>query len=368
MKNADSMFALNNSRLQIEATNKKEDWMYSMVLILTGDLGSKQSVREAYLELTHKNLGTLIFGDTGGLESRVACGPSDFIPGTGGTDGNFSRMLNVTTYTFPFPSLVNDTGKATKAMYVTPSFGGIRFYVAYTPNTKHVGELKLDTAFAPDRAALSPFDLKSFAYAADYNLKSGLFSLNMSFVGINSQTHGELPNRYHLQRHNSKCYDLGIVIGIGPVSFGAEYFINGRSGTLKHSINAIEPTIEGEKLETLAYDPSLAGGYRALNLGIAIRDGASTFGLSYFRSSRRTGLTRAGSGKTSLAQANVLVFSFEQKLAPGLAAYVETGIYKMKNPDWAYVATVYSGCTKFPMFATPNNKATITLAGIKIQF
>ncbi len=63
-----------------------------------------------------------------------------------------------------------------------------------------------------------------------------------------------------------------------------------------------------------------------------------------------------------------MALSAEYQLAPGLASYIEGVIYRMKNPDWAYIGSAFSAMTGLPFQAVPSNTAKVILSGFKIQF
>lgn len=304
-KHADIMFNVNNSRLWFIAEHAQGDWKYEFDLILTGDLNSKQSQREAYIGLTHKIFGAFVFGDTKGVEQRMAVGPSNFIPATGGIDGNAMRFMNQTTYVFMGPSLVGDTGVSTKALWISPELFGFRMGVSYTPNTQHLGEGLLDTAISPLGKPMQVFDLKSTCVGISYTLKRDFFSLQLSCVRLSGSTKPEIPNQRLLERNKTNSYNYGIIVGIGPVNIGAEYFANNRSGTLRYSIPSITPTVEGEVMPKKSYDCGSAGKYYGVSGGIGFTQGPTSVGFSYYYTRRNTGIVMPGLERCSVAKGNL---------------------------------------------------------------
>jgi hypothetical protein len=91
--------------------------------------------------------GTLQIGDVVGPEDSMIKDGITIAGATGGPDGAFSNIYNTPDFAMRGNDIIGDTGKVTKIVYYTPTFGGgFRFGIAYTPNTNHMGDSKLDNA------------------------------------------------------------------------------------------------------------------------------------------------------------------------------------------------------------------------------
>lgn len=372
VKGEDSMLAVDGTRLSIIVERTQPGiGKISFNLVLTGDANSSQSVKEMYGKF-ELGLGSLFLGDTVGAEQRMIFAPSDFIPGTGGTDGNFSRWLNQTTYVFMAPSVVGDAGVATKVFVASNRVGGLQLGFSYTPHTEHLGEGNLSTAESGLETPLRTFDLNSVVPAINYIYEKGLFVAKLSAAYLHGKTKPEIPNEPLLDRVNTNSWDFGCVLQLGPLSLGAEYLANGNGGILRKNIASIEPTIGTTPLPAKSYLASAAGKYWALNTGVAYTSGDVSFGVSYFYTRRNTGIVPLFSSgmpmASSVATGSALVFSSEYRLAAGLSMYVEFGKFNMKNPDWAYIGAGFSALTGIPYNAVPPNKSFSYIAGITIQF
>lgn len=272
--NANSMFLLSSSRFGVTATRQVNDWKISLVGLfnLNQGAGARGNVREAYVLLDHPLLGTLALGNVTGIEDATAMGACDIIQGSGGVCGtSFAKFIAPTTGVLTYPSMAGDTLTATKVRYITPRvpkglLKGIQLAVSYTPNTMHRGESPMNTGVSPLREPFVPFDLNSLALGVNYLVQWNSGSFGLSFVRIQGDTRPEKPlldqlgtkqitdpatgnvidagtpalTGNELERNPTRAYQVGGVLTLGSLSFGAEYVYNGKSHTLENDFN---PTI-----------------------------------------------------------------------------------------------------------------------------
>lgn len=371
-----SIFTLDRGRIIFTVVREKNRWNYSFNMELTGDANSNQPVREIYGKVEHPEAGVFVFGDTKGVEDRMVCGPSNFLKGSGGTGGAFFGFVNVTTgCSMDASSAVGDTKNATKIMYLTPRVGGFQFGVSYTPNTNHLGEARMNTAFSQTRKPFQVFDINSRVLGVNYlqEFRGGLI-VNLSMAHLAGNTRSERPDRYLLLRDSTDSWDCGAVFSLGPWALGTEYIWNGKSGILKNNISSIGPSIRQTDIgitynfPVKNYQATAAGKYYSVNSGIAYTAGDMGISFSYFYTRKNTGIVKHFGSRSSRSIGRAWAISTEYNLAPGFCPYLEGAIYRMSNPDWPYLPVAVSSLTGLDVTAVPSNKARMVLAGIKVQF
>lgn len=368
------MFAVDNSKVKLDAKSDFGRMVGTLTVVFTGDRSSKSSIREIYGTLKWDQIGSVILGNTKGIEDRFVFCPSDIAAGSGGTDGNFFRFINMTSGIWVGPSIVGDTGYATKVVVSSARIKGFKVGVSYVPNTQHVGEKDLSVA---ESSYSSPqaFDRNSFAPGINYLYQTTGFSLGLSFVTLLGKTCTEKPSVF-LERFNTKAYDFGCSVTIGAFQFGAEYIRMGKSQAFKRAVRIVAPVIrsaDGELTsEFKAYDPHRAGNYNSLNLGVGYTVGSAKFSVTHFRGQKKTGFV-SENGKVRHAAARAWVFSSEYQAVPGFVPYFEAGRFDMKNCDWRYNATYRIGAAKrggssLDKTAVAPNKSTCFIVGLKLNF
>lgn len=365
--NYNTMMSVDRSKINFTATKTSGVLKYSGTLIFTGDANATKSVKEAYITVDTP-MGSFILGNTKGPEDRGACGPTDFVVGTGGTDGIFSRFLNTTTGISMAPSPVGNTKESTKFSFYSKRAGGIQVGFAYTPSDHHYGEASMNTFGSPLKKPLHTMDIKSYAPSINYRYACGGINLNLSAVALFATTKPERSDIFLLQRNNTKAYDFGIVFGAGSWTIGAEYIINGKSGTFANNLYGIVPIVDGLKLPSKNYMAQLAGKHYTINSGITYKTEDFGISFSYLQTSKRTGFVTNANEKSGRAKGTCCALSTEYYIAPGFSTYVEGAIYKMKNPDWAYLGTAIANLTKWEFVGVPSNRAKVTLIGLKMKF
>lgn len=419
--NANNMFLLNSSRFGITASREFNNWKSAFVGMfnLNQGAGGRGQVREAYVLLDNPLFGTLAMGNTYGIEEVASMGPTDIIQGSGGIAGSFFKFVAPTTGVLNYPSMIGDTGTATKIRYITARIKegplkGLQFATSYTPNTMHKGEASLNTGVSPLREPFAPFDLNSVALGVNYLTQWQSGSFGLSFTSIQAKTQAEKPllaqkakaqvtepdtgviiengapalTGLELNRHPTKCYQVGGVLSLGPVSFAAEYISNGKSHILSNNFNPIIRNQEGDivsegispgtitfngsetTFESKEYVANEAGDGRVLNFCIGYTGERYGMSLSYLQSSVKTGFLGANQTTSYKATCNGCVLSTQYNGIPGLVPYLELGTFKLTNPDWAYTATMIPSLTQFDFSAVPGKDSYTNAAilGLKVQF
>lgn len=370
----ETFFSLDRSRVTFKAEGKRNGVSYGLIVSLTGNMGTSRSVKEAYIAVEHVTGGGFYAGNTTGMEDRIGVAPMDFLAGGGGTDGNWTRFVNFTTGLFPFMSMVGDTAWATKVGYVTPRIFGFACGVSFTPNTQHLGEMVMKTG-SPYSEDILPYDRQSVCTGINYLAEGQGSYIQASAVMLRGRTYPEIYGKTALERYHTKSYDFGLNVGVGPVELGAELILSGRSGMMRLDGSA-QPALSKSdvpgvtELPLKHYNAGSAGKHYLFNLGAAVAFGSSKVSLAYLKESLNTGFIT--SGKSGKATAKAWVFSAQYTIAPGFVPFVEAALYRMKNPDWAYMcsyrlqAAADGDLNK--MNGTGNNEAKVFLTGLKVQF
>ncbi|BDB96492.1 hypothetical protein [Candidatus Hydrogenosomobacter endosymbioticus] len=370
-KNQHVMFALDNSKVNIEAKSSK-DWMdYSFLCSFTGDKNAGYGVREIFGTCGAKSVGLVMFGNTKGVEDRCAVSPVDFAAGSGGVDGNFFRFVNGTSGVWMAPTLIGETGYATKFSAYSERFYGFQLGVSYAPNNQHLGEQGLKTDASPYRDHPVPFCINVWSPGVNYLYKvdGGYFS--MSWVAVSGKTKAELANSPMLKRRNTFSHAVGMTCGIGAFEFGVEGIFNGKSQTFSNNMLGISPVVNGTAMQSMGYFANKAGKYWSVDAGVGYTIGSGKLTFTYLHSQRHTGFAKDLASKSVVAKGDAYVLSAEYNVAPGLMPFVEGAVYKMKNKAWAYGAAyrvLAADSSSHSVDAVKGNTAKVVLCGIKVQF
>lgn len=372
--NQSGMFTVDGARLGFGVFGKTAPGMeFGFNITLTGNTATRFSVRENYLTLK-TSFGTVLLGDTSGVEDRMAFGGRDTQVGTGGIDGNFTRFVLVpmgvtTTVDLGY---YGDTGDATKVTYLTPRLEGFQLGVSYTPDSKHEGEAKLDTAFNPEAFMPTPYERNSFSAGLNYvqNFDNGL-AVSLSLTGLAGETQPERPNPsvgQSLQRNQTRAGAIGGLFEYDKFSLGLQYIDSGKSGQFTTNRQAVNPGQGGLPLDYVASNARAA---QVFDVGVGYNYTPLTkFSLGYLTSSRKTGFANYK------ARGTVLTAGVQHKMAEGFVVYLEGANHSLKNPASPYEARLRAQSLN-PIGASaaviignvsPSQRANSVILGTKIQF
>ncbi|MGL5784111.1 MAG: porin [Alphaproteobacteria bacterium] len=364
-KDASVMFSLDSSKINFKAFGKSDFGLnYSLHFSLTGDTNATNSVRETYLKF-EGNWGSIILGDTAGVEDIMAVGGFDAQVGSGGFDGSFENILGVTTGVKTTVDLPGDTGDATKIAYVTPRLEGVQLGISFAPDTKHDGSARLNTASHPNGDAPVPFDRNSISVGLNYmrELQNGL-KLSFSLTGIAGTTRPEkkATTAGLLDRENTRAWAVGGVVEYKNFSFGAEYMRGGKSNQLKTDVLGVDPYPTTASVP-LNYVASKARAADMFNVGVSYAFTPDTkVSLGYYHSERKTGF------ENHKAKGDVFAGGVEHKVAEGLVVYGEYANHNLKNPSALYEARMLHDALGGSVKAVKNQRANTVILGTKIQF
>ncbi|MEE8445938.1 MAG: porin, partial [Alphaproteobacteria bacterium] len=157
--------------------------------------------------------GTLQLGDEDGAEDIMNYGGESLMGGTGGFDGDIGDVMETTLGGITAgPTIVGDSGDATKVSYYSPRFSGLQVGVSLTPAELSGNDKKLDTTFE-----------NGIGIGVNYNNSFGDVNIKVSGVyakasAVNSATTNDVGS-----------YAIGAVVGFGPFSIGGAWADNGDS-------------------------------------------------------------------------------------------------------------------------------------------
>lgn len=362
-------FGFNRARLQVkgESTDSHANTI-RLVFSLNGDRSNRSHIKEAYVQMENPNFGAFTLGNDKGIEGKGILSPSNFLVGSGGTDGTQSKaVINTTTGVGICPYMQGYTDESTKFVYYSPKLFGIQAMCSYTPHTKHYGESPMNASWAGG----NQFDTGSIAYGLRYQATLGETAFNLSFVRLTAKSHPERTDVPLLERHDTSEWDIASTVQIGPWHAGVEYIHHGKSLFWKKNSDAqtpITPTVDRTQLPGKYYFANKAGQHHTWNFGLGYITQKWGATVSYLRNHSHTGIAATAGDNSSIAKGCACVVSLEYYIKSGLSTYFEFGHYKMENKDWAYVSHQRALLTRSAHNGTPSNKANVFTIGVKVQF
>lgn len=334
--------------------------------------GTSSVVDQNYIQIKSK-AGTFQFGNTVGPEDSMIWDAGKIIGGTGGFDGGYSNVYNMSAGVVRGNDIIGDTGNATKLVYYSPDMAGFQVGFAYTPSTAHKGDSKLDNTTGSsgklpgnrglyEHAGNQPFDLRNVAVGVTYKKESGAWSMTLSAAGVSAKsyffngTNGTAKTRVPFR--DAKAYQLGAVIGYGDFRFGGGYLDNGRS----HLPLTPAFTYTGSKTVNLGSMNNGNAG-KAWNLGAGYTMGAYQFGASYQRTNRNT-------GDNLKANSDFYTATIDVTPLQGLKVYTEVDYIRSRSnsPAVARESQFLANSSSSNNVGIGSNSALMGIVGTKIAF
>jgi len=318
--------------------------------------------------------GTFQIGDVVGPEDTMIWDAGKIIGGTGGFDGAYSNVYNMSAGVVRGNDNIGDTGNSTKIVYYTPEMMGWQLGVAYTPSTAHRGDGKLDTmtgkgvAKIPgnrglyDYADNQPFDLRNVAVGLTYKKEMGKWSITLSGAAVTAKSYffdAETKGRYSFQ--NTKSYQLGFVMGYGDFRFGGGYLDNGHSRLPRSAGFTYGPAKSLVNLESMNNGNA---GY-AYNVGAGYTWGAYQLAASYQRTNRNT------DGGSQKASSDFYSATVDVTPLQGLKIYTEVDYIRSRTNETAMRREnrfIANGSSSKGLVAVGANSGVVGIIGTKISF
>lgn len=349
------------------------EYMYRVTLETIPNSGS--IIDQNYVQFKSR-LGTFQFGDNVGPEDTMVWDAGKIIGGTGGFDGGYNNVYNMSAGVMRGNDNIGDTGNATKFVYYSPEVKGWQFGVGYTPSTAHRGDGKLDNMTGRgvnkipgnrglwENAGNQPFDLRNVAIGITYKREMGKWNITLSGVGITAKTYffnstlGSGNTRVPFQ--NTKSYQLGFVLGYEDFRFGAGFLDNTKSH-LPRTRNFNYGGSNGQAVQLTGMNTGNAG--QAFNVGAGYTKGAYQYAVSYQRSNRNTGDLQKASSDFYTATVDVTPLQ-------GLKVYTEVDYIRSRTNTTAVSreSQMLANSSNNQNVGIGNNSGVLGIVGTKIAF
>jgi hypothetical protein len=323
------------------------------------------------------SFGTFQVGNIVGPEDTMIWDAGKIIGGTGGFDGGYNNVYNMSAGVMRGNDNIGDTGIATKVVWYSPEVKGWQVGVAYTPSTAHQGDGKLDnmtggTAKLPGNRGLyevkgnQPFDLRNVAIGLTYKKEIGKWNITLSGAGITAKSYffnSNIANNTASGRvpfQNTKAYQLGFVVGYGDFRFGGGYLDNGKSH-LPRSPNFTYGGSTGDKVNLTSMNNGNAG--HAWNVGAGCTLGAYQLSASYQRTNRNT-------GNFQKAHSDFYSAALDVNLFRGLGIYTQVDYIRSQTNSVAIAreTAFLNNQSGNSNVGVGNNSGLLGIVGTKISF
>lgn len=328
---------------------------------------TSSAVTQNYIQFSG-SFGSVQFGAVRGATNTMIYDASRVIGGTGGFEGNYGNLYNVSALTVIGNDLVGDTKDATKFNYYSPIFWGFQFGLSYTPATSHFGQERLDTwsnngnSSLPGNKALYgshkkvAFGLRNVEAGLTWKKEWDVWSIILSVAGLTENSYFTSKDGItRVQLRNAKAIQTGLIIGYKDFKFGAGYLDNGRSRLPRGA----DVKFDGVDLGDLYKGD--AG--KAYNVGIGYTMGAYQIAASYQGMVRKTDAANTARGSIYSATLDFTPFQ-------GLKVYGELDHIKTKTNAAAQKVeqALIKTSSRTWETSTGNNSATLLTGGVKISF
>lgn len=336
--------AVEDSNLGFEVRGKAEafagiDYGYKVTIDTDTGKTTTSNLKDNYV--TFKNdYGTLQAGNVVGVEDLTR-GAHKIMGATGGFGGNYKNAINLSTGIVATTDLAGRTKRAGKVNYFTPRFYGLMLAVSVAPDTKQLGEAKLQSKlntnantnnFAPNGNA---FGQNVWSGLIDFSRSLGYgFDVNLSLAGMVGKAKSGFQDRGQSTLHENIASwalggELGYTYGDNIFRLGGEY-VNNRNTYLAKSLQS---TNGGTNYLFKNGDAgrvwAVAGSYEV---------GSHKVAYGYFESKRKMGdYSSNGTTFTKLGDAKARVHSvtYDKKMAPGFSLYAEYNHFRFTTSDAA---------------------------------
>lgn len=349
---------------------------YSGFIGVTGNTeAGKTSVEENWIKLQNR-WGRMILGGHRGVTDRMAFGAYSIMGGTGGFDGNYKNVINLSTGTVISTDLVGAPKDANKITLVTPRLNGIQAGISFTPHGQQQGEAKLRTIGSRE-SGTKPYgknnvglgvnyktDLEGLGVKASATLISGQTQTLRRFAVTPAATQNDrfAEAIYSGDRYNTLSYALGLVLTYGDFEAGFEFIDNGKSQVLK----SIKDRDAGQ-----LYMAALGYNFGANKIALGYQYSERKLGTRF--EAPRTNTTYTIAAENAKAKANVVSLTYDRKLAKGLSLFAEANYFDYKTDDrWVQAqngarGTGVTGSSSIDQ-GVGNNHGHVMVLGTKVRF
>ncbi|MBX3486873.1 MAG: porin [Candidatus Paracaedibacteraceae bacterium] len=349
------------------------------------------TIAQNYIEFNTKG-GTFQFGNVVGPEDTMIEDAGAIVGGAGAFDGGYKNVYNFSSFALRGNDNIGDTGYATKLVYYTPELWDFRFGVAYTPQTSHLGDAKLDNnsiqgnGNVPGNRHLLPalpsdmdvYGVRSWAFGLSFKKEVGNwgFNLNGTYLtdisylsATNNQTvtdESKAVGGTKLRLRNTSAYQLGTIVAYRLsnghlVQVGGGWLDNGHSRNFRR-----QATITSGANAVTTGNLHQGDSGQAWNIGAGYTMGAYKFAASYQRMDRETDAVR---------KAKTDVWSLTGDVVPvaGLKFFGEVDFVRTKSNATAQTleqnfTNAFNGKRNPHTLSNAKNQAAVFIMGTKISF
>lgn len=339
-------------------------------------------VNQNYVEFKTK-FGIVQFGNVVGPEDSMIKDGGAILGGTGGFDGGYYKVFNLSALTMRGNDNIGDTGYSTKIVYYSPEFYNIRLGIAFTPDTAHLGEHSMDhnstkkndhvsgqRTFFPKTSnpkGINAIGQNNWAFGLMYDRTFGNFGININGAYIMDRSYLASTNKTvaRLRIRNTSAYQLGMLLGYrlengNLIQLGGGYLNNNHSRLTKKKL--------GVNAENYGFakngdgDLSLGNSGQAWNIAAGITMGAYKFTAGYQETSRKTDARNKARNQVVSVTADVVPVA-------GLKFYTEVD-YVRSRSNQAAVALCQKNVGVGSLKDVPNqrNQGVIATVGTKLSF
>jgi hypothetical protein len=347
-----------------------------------GKSGSNGSLyfTQNYLEFALASAGVFQIGNLTGPEDTMRESALELMGGAGGIDGTVDNVINTAEGVIGGVSLANNTSKATKVVYYTPTMNGVMFGVAYTPNTTRAGSGGRDNSGGPGdnvygNSGIYPdksnaaFGMNNVSVAVNYKKDFATWNMALAAIGVyedskrgrkgSLETDDNLEFFQYTSVTKGRSAQFTAAVGFNNWRFAGGLIFNGKSRLPK----------------TSAYSVGDAG--KAYNIGAQYTIGAYQFALGYFKTTRDlpkipAGINAKGTygAVSGSAQNDIVTATVDFNALQGLKFFGEVDFFKSRtNANYAkFVGTTNKYQKKGGTTPTTDNQGAAVIIGTKLSF
>lgn len=342
---------------------------------------SHPTVKQNYVEFGTK-FGIIQFGNVVGPEDSMIRDGGAIAGGTGGFDGGYNKVFNLSALTMRGNDNIGDTGESTKIVYYSPQFYNIRIGIAYTPDTTHLGDEAMNgnstkgNHHAPGQRTFFPktsnggvnvIGQNNWAFGVMYDKMFGNFGVNVNGAYVMDRSYLASTNKTlaRLKVRNTSAYQLGMVLGYrlesgNLIQLGGGYLNNNRSRLMKTQL--------GNNAANYGFvrkgDGNLSAGNsgKAWNVAAGITMGAYKFTTGFQETSRKTDAKDKTRNQMVFVTADVVPVQ-------GLKFYTEVDyIHSRSNANAVKLCKLNVGKNSLKDAPNKRNQGVVATVGTKISF
>lgn len=329
-----------------------------------------------YIEFGLVNAGIFQIGNLTGVEDTMTESGFNLMGGAMSIDGTFPNITNAAEGVISGAQMASQTSKSSKIVYYTPSFGGVKFGIAYTPNTTRMGTGGRDNAGGsgdntygnesgvyPDKK-VAAYGMHNVAVGVQYVNDFKAWNMALAAVIIAEQSKRGRQGNLEVDKtlefykytgvNNGRTAQFTAAVGFDQWRFATGLILNGRARL---------PKTEG-------YNAGDAG--KAWNFGAQYTIGAYQFALGYFKTMRElpripaaaNGSYNSVGGK---AESDIVSATVDFNALQGLKFFGEVDFFNSRTSK-EYAKFVKQTDKVSKRSTITDNAGTAVIVGTKLSF